>query len=303
MPFSQLFIFISSVPVSIRKKPVIPHYIQEFHCYWCCYIIPLRDWILCAAYITPLKWRTFQHHYWTDGETADFFYVNSSSLNRWWARVCWQSSVLKQSRTDILVFIIEVRTSAAFKIELRKRFHLRNWPNKACMIHVTAFANEKILLNWPFDHRFIEFAFSARRCLKWFGAPTSQWCCDQYLTICTERGNLVACPQEIIKKKPGSDCKRVSKDVAATAIRKVLQTDGSFQQRRRFITAIPVWRLPLTWTCHKALGVFKPLGHILEIKRREIVSETYVNHLATYSLTAEDALLGNSLGQRLGPFS
>lgn len=127
-----------------------------------------------VLHITPLKFKTFQHHYWTDGETTDLQFKRLC-LNRWWARVCWQSSVLKQSCTDISVFIVAARTSAAFKIELRKRFHLRNWPSKACMMHATALANEKILLKLTFWPQVHWICFQCSQGFKPVGRTNQPW--------------------------------------------------------------------------------------------------------------------------------
>lgn len=129
-----------------------------------------------VTHITPpLKSKTFSHPYWTARGNRALYLCQKfkpSCLYRWRACVRRRSSALKQSLTDISALFIATRTSAASKFELRKGFYLRNCASKACLMHVTTFANEKILLNWPFDHRLIEFALNARRDLKSSGCPS-----------------------------------------------------------------------------------------------------------------------------------
>lgn len=84
------------------------------------------------------------------------------------------------------------------------------------------------------------------------------------------------------------NCKRESKDVAANANRKVLQT-SSFQQRGSFITAMMShnkMNLKLYELVIKLSGSLTLVGTFLEVKRQEIVSKkTDANHLATYCPT------------------
>lgn len=108
---------------------------------------------------------------------------------------------------------------------------------KACMMHVTAFANEKIrfkLTFWPQAHQ-------RSQVFKMLLAVIA------ISTSAQRRGNLMACPQEIVKEKKRKKRKKNRRiqwiasanlwDAAANANRKVLQT-SLFQQRGSFITAV-----------------------------------------------------------------